>query len=562
MEYRQSGDPQHAVNRPALPAGWQPFSTRQALSERVLLAVWNPSRGWRAVHSVIAVPAGQQTLPEALLCGRMFSAGGDPAVDGRTERVGGAAFLRYDTPPSMPGQPYRLRCARRVDAGLESFLFLGASQSDCLEALRALEGALRLLPKTVGSYGQPVKRVQPVPVQRQAVIPDRDVPARRMEGASALPAVPKRKKRTGTVLLTMLLVLAVLGAGAFFAVRYLQKSDLTELSDQTALCAYLNEQYAAGETEVAFRYTGKDLSQINNSLFYDMTNALAVRTRISTDRPDCFYVTLTPYPGDRMLQAYRTSDESGLSADEKKALAKAKTLLAAAKESSGNRMELELALHDALCERVTYYTSEARGDYETAVGALLNGKANCQGYSDAFFLLASMAGFEVGRQSADSLGSDDIPGGPHRFNTIRLDGKWYIVDVTFDDPIRKDGKYHPCYQLFNAGKDVGKAYYKNWDRATEAHPIERKSGTWYYYNYVPGDGSALDYQKRFSSLDALTASAAKEFQTNGRRTQHLRLDGDVVDGERFKNAMKAYNLSWQATWFDDDHNTYFCIEFQ
>jgi transglutaminase/protease-like cytokinesis protein 3 len=78
-----------------------------------------------------------------------------------------------------------------------------------------------------------------------------------------------------------------------------------------------------------------------------------------------------------------------------------------------------------------------------------------------------MAGFTVGKMVVDAPDP-----GNHICNTILLDGKWYVVDVTWDDPVGYSGPithYH-----FNAGKD--RMYYSyNWRKIMEYHPIESLS---------------------------------------------------------------------------------------
>ena len=54
--------------------------------------------------------------------------------------------------------------------------------------------------------------------------------------------------------------------------------------------------------------------------------------------------------------------------------------------------EIELQLHDILCERVTYSDDETDSMIYTAYGALVNGKALCEGYSRAMQLLLSRFG--------------------------------------------------------------------------------------------------------------------------------------------------------------------------
>lgn len=83
--------------------------------------------------------------------------------------------------------------------------------------------------------------------------------------------------------------------------------------------------------------------------------------------------------------------------------------------------EKALALHDWLIMNADYdYTYS---NY-TASGVLLEGKGVCQSYALAYQLLLN----EVGIPNCLEHGKN------HVWNMIELDGEWYHVDVTWDDP--------------------------------------------------------------------------------------------------------------------------------
>lgn len=98
------------------------------------------------------------------------------------------------------------------------------------------------------------------------------------------------------------------------------------------------------------------------------------------------------------------------------------------------------ALHDYLIRHTTYDESAlSRETYATepihnAVGALVNRLAVCDGYAKAFKLLCNKAGIQcevVLGEASDGAGN--IIG--HAWNVVMVDGLWYQIDVTFDDPL-------------------------------------------------------------------------------------------------------------------------------
>ncbi len=103
--------------------------------------------------------------------------------------------------------------------------------------------------------------------------------------------------------------------------------------------------------------------------------------------------------------------------------------------------ELELYLHDYLIDNCSYDKSAADsidnngggkslGRYFesfSAYGAVVNGAAVCQGYTDALGYLLSCVGVESSQITGKSQGAN------HVWNTVLIDGEWYHVDSTWDD---------------------------------------------------------------------------------------------------------------------------------
>jgi len=94
-------------------------------------------------------------------------------------------------------------------------------------------------------------------------------------------------------------------------------------------------------------------------------------------------------------------------------------------DASMTDFEKELYLHDALVKRVTYNDAAYA---HNAYGALVNGVAVCEGYSEALQILLHRAGIP----SFQAYGYAN--GGPHAWNYVQLDGAWYHTDPTWNDP--------------------------------------------------------------------------------------------------------------------------------
>ncbi len=109
-----------------------------------------------------------------------------------------------------------------------------------------------------------------------------------------------------------------------------------------------------------------------------------------------------------------------------------------------NEFERELLLHDALAKRVTYQEgSNAHNSY----GALVNGKAVCEGYARAFQYLLYQSGIQCLIAEGTSISPFTGLSEGHAWNVVRIDGQYYHIDPTWDDT--DDADTPVIYAYFN-----------------------------------------------------------------------------------------------------------------
>ncbi len=106
-------------------------------------------------------------------------------------------------------------------------------------------------------------------------------------------------------------------------------------------------------------------------------------------------------------------------------------------DPSMTQTKIARILHDWLIYNTYYDYTYSRPDRGEASGVLLNGTGVCDGYSKAYILLLSKAGIEALRVTGYVYSSHGTIE-PHAWNLVQLDGKWYQVDVTWDDPTDKE----------------------------------------------------------------------------------------------------------------------------
>lgn len=91
--------------------------------------------------------------------------------------------------------------------------------------------------------------------------------------------------------------------------------------------------------------------------------------------------------------------------------------------------ERELAIHDRLVEQTAYDESQSQPQIHNLYGVLVNRLAVCDGYSKAFQYLLYQAGVPCLFVTGQSQGEG------HAWNLVQLDGAYYHVDITWDDPV-------------------------------------------------------------------------------------------------------------------------------
>lgn len=109
--------------------------------------------------------------------------------------------------------------------------------------------------------------------------------------------------------------------------------------------------------------------------------------------------------------------------------------------------EKVLYVHDYLVNNTEYDSDEAaiiaanengeggvRSEAATAYGCIVNKKAVCSGYSAAFQAMMNMLDIKCGR-----IAGSDLAGNSHEWNYVYIQGEYYFVDVTWDDPSTENG---------------------------------------------------------------------------------------------------------------------------
>lgn len=135
--------------------------------------------------------------------------------------------------------------------------------------------------------------------------------------------------------------------------------------------------------------------------------------------------------------------------------------------AGGTEGEKLLYYHDAIIDGCVYSNTGEKNE-KTAYGALCGGKADCVGYTLALKTLLDESGIESFAVTGTTDGADFEN---HIWNVVKIDGAFYHVDVTWDDPVLEDG-----------GQVCNRAYFRLSDDEISADHVIAESGTGYCTN--------------------------------------------------------------------------------
>lgn len=131
--------------------------------------------------------------------------------------------------------------------------------------------------------------------------------------------------------------------------------------------------------------------------------------------------------------------------------------------------------HDSIIQNCEY--SEDGRDPYSAYGCLYDGKAVCEGYTKAMQLLCDSENILCVPVAGKGKTDDTLQ--PHIWNKIRINGKWYAFDLTWDDPVSDFETSYVRYDYFGLN-----------DEQMDRDHITQKNK---YMNYPEAVDTSADY---------------------------------------------------------------------
>ncbi len=329
------------------------------------------------------------------------------------------------------------------------------------------------------------------------------------------------------IFVVMIVGLLVISSQIASAAPPIDWSKVKRISDKTELGQYVEGQKKAGETIIpviltnGLTVTGQDFITLCPS------SIVHWQTVANDGKNTQMIYTLMDYPGTKVANAYLKNDTTWLNAEEKRLYDEAVKIVNEAKKRNGI-INQEVSIYETIMNRSTYLTGDMSNQphFVTAYGVLIDHKANCQGYADAFYMLGRMMGWNVGRMSGTA------GGGGHAWNWIEINGKKYFVDATGDDNSIKNGDVtYNGYVYFNAPVEIMKDTH-SWDWSLAPANLQPSVDNCYSYCFLDS------HLARANNVEAGLNFIAQKFkERNGWASVMVPFDAKYSDNDVMKTAI-------------------------
>lgn len=179
----------------------------------------------------------------------------------------------------------------------------------------------------------------------------------------------------------------------------------------------------------AFMYDQPDL------FYIDTTKINLITQYKSVGGINTYYTTIEPRAEQNYLKAEFPSQEQVEKAQGYVKYMVDQVIVQTSKDSVYQKVK---KIHDWIISYVEYDKDNTSKNASNIYGALLEKKANCEGYSKLYKYLLEQVGVSCVLASG-TVDSTEAKKESHIWNYVELNSKWYAVDVTWDDPILANG---------------------------------------------------------------------------------------------------------------------------
>ena len=231
-------------------------------------------------------------------------------------------------------------------------------------------------------------------------------------------------------------------------------------------------------------------------------NFFHIVEEVLLDNPEIMYYTSGKYSNNTFYPSYNMPLEEKLI--HQGAIGEERDyIISQIIQDNMSQYEKVKAVHDYIVNNTQYdkrhYTDEIiPNESYTVYGVLFEGIAVCEGYAKTMKYFLD----EIGIETKIVIGTAN--GENHAWNIVKIDGDYYHIDTTWDDPVTEDGTDVLVYDFFNL-KDTDIEKTHNWNRGK--YPIcNSDKYNYFYYN----DLVVYDYEGFYNRLSGALINGKSE----------------------------------------------------
>lgn len=282
-----------------------------------------------------------------------------------------------------------------------------------------------------------------------------------------------------------------------------------------------------------------DLSAFTNYMGTDKNLAMNLFFDVLAEHPEIFYAdnsvrcSYSTSPSDGKLRQYSLMvnynyDNATIGKMRNELNEKVNYVINNLIDNSYSEVKKQFIIHDYITQNCTYDSENYNKNTvpaisHTAYGALVKQVAVCDGYSKAMKLLLNKCGIECGVVISNQMA--------HAWNYVKIGGKYYQMDVTWDDPVPESNKLN--YSYFNlSNAEMAKSH--QWDQS----------------KYPVGTSTDFDFLRKSDSYNT-TRVNDRIFYVDNKKLYSSNLTGG--DNKTVKSDFSGSNL----VGLDDNNSIYY-----
>lgn len=219
----------------------------------------------------------------------------------------------------------------------------------------------------------------------------------------------------------------------------------------------------------------------------------------------------------------------------------------------------ELALHDYIVNNARYdtrlYSDSMPNESYLDYGVLIEGLGVCDSYARAMYRLLNMVGVECIYVTGDGVTGGEII--PHAWNIVKIEGKYYQLDATWNDPVLSGGGNELRYTYFNV-TDTKLSQDHIWDKSNYPRSTDEKFKYLSDMNYPVINGDYIYYSSDFDNdkLYRIKVDGTEKTRILNERAVYITVYGEWIYFSNYSYGGNIYKIRIDGTGRTKLNNTH------